>query len=103
MLNDFTKRVGAVLGSVVTLVTALAAGVTAFVIEIAPQLPDGWQDDAFRWGGIVTAVLLSAAAAIRRVTEVPASARGLVVPPGQTLDVTAKHPGGGSSGIQTTG
>lgn len=80
MLNDFTSRVGVVLGSVVTLVTALAAGVTGFVIEVAPQLPSGWQDDAFRWGGIAVGVLLSAAAAIRRVTEVAPHERGILPP-----------------------
>ncbi len=80
MLIDLTRRVGVVLGSVVTLVTALAAGLTAFVVEVAPQLPDGWQDDAFRWGGIATTVLLSAAAAIRRVTEVPPQERGILPP-----------------------
>jgi hypothetical protein len=97
MLNDTTKRIGAVLGSVVTLVTGLAAIVTVFIAEVAPQLPNGWQDDAFRWGGIITTVLLSAAAGLRRVTEVPAEARGLVLPPGQTLEVTASDPRGSST------
>lgn len=82
MLNDFTSRVGVVLGSVVTLVTALAAGLSVFITQVAPQLPSGWQDNAVQIGGVAVAVLLSAAAAIRRVTEVPVNHRGLL-PPGQ--------------------
>lgn len=102
MLQDLTKRAGAVLGSVVTLVTALAAGLTLFITEVTPQLPDGWQDNAVKWGGIAVSVLLSAAAAVRRLTEVPAASRGLVMPPGETLVVTSQHPDGGSSTIEST-
>lgn len=82
MIQDWARRLGVVLGSVVTLATALAAGVSVFVLEVAPQLPPGWADNAAQVGGIVVAVLLSAAAAIRRVTEVPAQERGLL-PPGE--------------------
>jgi len=77
---DLTRKLGVIAGSVVTLVTALAVGITQFVTEVAPELPNGWQDDAFRWGGIVTTVLLSAAAAVRRVTEVPVEHRGILPP-----------------------
>lgn len=83
---ELTRRLGVIAGSVVTLVTALAVGVTQFVTEVAPELPNGWQDDAFRWGGIVATVLLSAAAAVRRVTEVPPEQRGILPP--DPLDFT---------------
>lgn len=82
MIVDLTRRLGVVLGSVVTLATALAAGVSVFVLEVSPQLPAGWQDNAAQIGGTAVAVLLSAAAAIRRVTEVPARDRGLLPPGG---------------------
>lgn len=101
MLNDYVKRVGAVLGSVVTLVTALAAGLTLFITEVAPQLPPGWQDNAVQIGGTVVAVLLSAAAAVRRLTEVPQGARGLLMPEGEKLVVTSEHARGGSASIET--
>lgn len=78
MLTDLTRRLGVVLGSVVTLVTALAAIVATFIDEVVPALPDGWQDNAVQIGGVAVAVLLSAAAAIRRVTEVPAAQRGIL-------------------------
>ena len=102
MLYDLYKRFGAVAGSVVTLVTALAAGLTLFITEVTPQLPDGWQDDTVKWGGIAVTVLLSAAAAVRRVTEVPPASRGLLMPEGETLVVTSQHPDGGASSIETT-
>lgn len=92
MLHDLTKRAEAILGSVVTFVTALAASVTLFIAEVAPELPNGWQDDTFRWGGVVTTVLLSAAAAIRRVTKVPAEARGLTMPDHRQLVVEVVGP-----------
>ncbi len=81
MLIDLTRRIGVVLGSVVTLVTALAAALSVFITEVTPNLPDGWQDNAAQFGGIAVAVLLSAATAIRRVTEVPPAERG-ILPPG---------------------
>lgn len=80
MLIDLTRRVGVVLGSVVTLVTALAAALSVFITEVTPNLPSGWQDNAAQAGGIAVAVLLSAAAAIRRVTEVPPQERGILPP-----------------------
>jgi len=80
MMFDLTRRLGVIAGSVVTLVMALAVGITQLVTEIAPELPDGWQDDAFRWGGIVTTVLAAAAAAIRRLTEVAPHERGILPP-----------------------
>lgn len=78
MLTDIIRRASVVADSVVTLVTAFAAGLAVFVNEVAPQLPSGWQDNATQIGGYAVAVLLSAAIAIRRVTEVPASQRGLL-------------------------
>ena len=64
MLTDFVRRVGVILGSVVTLVTGLAAIAASFIDEVTPALPDGWQDNAVQIGGVVVAVLLSAAAAL---------------------------------------
>jgi hypothetical protein len=97
-----TQRLGVILGSVVTLVTGLAVAVNTFVSQVAPELPQGWQDNALSIGAAVTSVLLSAAAAIRRVTEVPTQARGLNLPPEHELNVQVTFPGG-SSGIKTTG
>lgn len=77
-LHDLYRRLGVVLASVVTLVTALAAAVNVFVAEIAPDLPQGWQDNATRIGAAVVSVLGLAAAAIRRVTEVPKEERGIL-------------------------
>lgn len=102
MFYDFSRRLSAIASSVVTLATALAVAVNLFVAEVAPQLPQGWQDNATRIGAAVVGVLLAAAAAIRRVTEVPKEARGLVVQPGRQLTVEVSHPGG-SSAIKTTG
>lgn len=77
-LADLSRRLGVILGSVVTLVTALAVAVNAFVAEVAPELPSGWQDNATRIGTAVVSVLGLAAAAIRRVTEVSSTERGLL-------------------------
>ena len=46
MLPDLTRRITAVATSVVTLVTGLAVLFNAFVAEVTPSLPDGWQDNA---------------------------------------------------------
>lgn len=81
MLSTFTQRIAVVLSSVVTLVVALALAVNEFVAQVAPALPDGWQDNATRIGVAVVTVLGAAAAAIRRVTEVPASQRGVLPTP----------------------
>lgn len=81
MLSTWVRQVNVILGSVVTLVTALAVAVNTFVAEVAPELPDGWQDNTVRIGTAVVSVLGLAAAAIRRVTEVPEAARG-ILPPG---------------------
>jgi len=78
MLFDLTKRLGVILSSVVTLVTALAVAVNEFVAQVAPELPSGWQDNAVRVGVAVVTVLGSAAAAIRRLTEVPSEERGIL-------------------------
>ena len=75
------QRIQVVLGSIVTLAVALAAAVNSTVGLIAPALPDGWQDNAFRAAGAVVAVLGSAVLAIRRVTEVPPAERGLLPRP----------------------
>lgn len=80
MLTDVTARVRVVLGSIVTLATALAVTVTNFVDQVTPALPDGWQDNAVSIGAAVVAVLASAATAVRRLTEVPASQRGILPP-----------------------
>lgn len=80
MLTSLFNRLGVVLGSVVTLVTALAVSVNTFVAEVAPALPDGWEDNAVRIGTAVVTVLGAAAAAIRRVTEVPPAERGILPP-----------------------
>jgi len=101
VLYDLSRRLGAIAGSVVTLVTALAVGVNLFVAQVAPELPHGWQDNATRVGGAVVSVLLASAAAVRRVTEVPVQARGLTLPAGRELTVEVSHPGG-KSAITTT-
>lgn len=77
---NLTRRLEVILGSVVTLVTALAVAVNAFITQVAPQLPDGWQDNALTIGGAVVSVLTAAALAIRRLTEVPADQRGILPP-----------------------
>lgn len=77
---DIGRRVNTVLGSVVFLVTALAVALNEFVVQVAPELPDGWQDNAVRIGTAVVAVLGAAAAAVRRLTEVPKEERGLLPP-----------------------
>jgi hypothetical protein len=69
-LADLYRRLSVVLGSVVTLVTALAVAVNEFAAQVAPELPSAWQDNATRIGVAITSVLGTAAAAIRRVTEV---------------------------------
>lgn len=102
MIFDLSRRLGVVLGSVVTLVTALAASVNVFIAEIAPDLPQGWQDNATRIGGAVVSVLLASAAAVRRLTEVPAQARGLTLAPSRELNVEVTYPGGASA-IKTSG
>jgi hypothetical protein len=81
MIFDLTRKATVVLGSLVTLVTALAVAISQFITAVAPSLPNGWQDDAFRWGGIVTTVLLAAMAGLRRLTEVPKDQHG-ILPPG---------------------
>jgi hypothetical protein len=80
MLSTFVQRVNVILGSVVTLVVAATLAVNTFVAEVAPELPDGWQDNATRIGTAIVTVLGFAAAAIRRLTEVPAAARGILPP-----------------------
>jgi len=80
MLSTWVRQVNVILGSVVTLVTALAVAVNTFVAEVAPSLPDGWQDNTLRIGTAVVSVLGFAAAAIRRLTEVPEAARGILPP-----------------------
>jgi hypothetical protein len=102
MLHDLNKRLAVILGSVVTLVTGLAVAVNEFVAQVAPELPDGWQDNAVRIGVAAVAVLGFAATAIRRLTEVPPSARGVLMPPDEVLEVKATEPGGGASTITTT-
>lgn len=101
MLSDLYKRLGVILGSVPLLVTAVAVAVNEFVATVAPELPDGWEDNATRIGTAVVTVLLAAAAAVRRLTEVPVEARGVLMPPDQELEVTTSG-FGGSSGIKTT-
>ncbi|HMG43932.1 MAG TPA: hypothetical protein VK611_21545 [Acidimicrobiales bacterium] len=81
MLPDLTRRITAVATSVVTLVTGLAVLFNAFVAEVTPSLPDGWQDNAAAIGAAVTSVLLIASRAVRRVTAVPTEERGLLPPP----------------------
>jgi hypothetical protein len=81
MLSTFTQRIAVVLSSVVTLVVALAVAANEFTAQVVPALPDGWQDNAARIGVAVVTVLATAAAAIRRVTEVPPEARGVLPPP----------------------
>lgn len=80
MLSTWVKQLNVILGSVVTLVVALASAVNAFVAEVAPSLPSGWQDNTLRIGTAVVSVLGAAAVAIRRVTEVPEAARGILPP-----------------------
>ena len=77
-LDTLLARVRVIATSVITLFTSLAAGITLAVNEIAPQLPEGWQDDAFKWAAIVTGVLVSAIAALRKVTPVPADQVGVL-------------------------
>jgi hypothetical protein len=79
-LTDIYHRLGVVLGSVLTLVVALSVAVNEFVAQVAPELPGGWQDNAVRIGAAVVSVLGLAAAAIRRVTEVPSEERGILPP-----------------------
>jgi hypothetical protein len=80
MLATWVRSLNVILGSVVTLVVALGVAVNTFVAEVAPELPDGWQDNATRIGTAIVTVLGFAAAAIRRLTEVPPSARGILPP-----------------------
>lgn len=80
MIGDLTRRATVIATSVVTLLTAIAAALSAFVAEVTPQLPDGWQDNAFQLGATAVAVLGAAITAIRRVTTVPADQRGLLPP-----------------------
>jgi hypothetical protein len=80
MISTFVQRLNVVLGSVVTLVVALGVVVNAFVAEIAPQLPSGWEDNTTRIGAAVVSVLGFAAVGIRRLTEVPDSQRGILPP-----------------------
>lgn len=80
MLADWVKRLNVILGSVVTLVVALGVAVTAFADEVIGTLPSGWQDNAAGIATAVVTVLAAAAAAIRRLTEVPPSARGILPP-----------------------
>lgn len=78
MLFDLNRRLGVVLGSVVTLVTGLAVLVNEFAGAVVTSLPDGWQDNAARIALGVVTTLTAAAAAVRRLTEVPDSERGLL-------------------------
>jgi hypothetical protein len=80
VISDLTRRAVVIATSAVTLVTALAVAISAFIAEITPQLPDGWQDNAFQLGATVTAIAGAAATAIRRLTTVPADQRGLLPP-----------------------
>lgn len=82
-LTDFFRRLNTVLGSVVFLVTGLAVAVNEFVAQVAPELPDGWEDNAVRIGAAVVAVLSAAAAAVRRLTEVDPGDRSLLPSPGR--------------------
>jgi hypothetical protein len=77
---NLTRRIEVILGSVVTLVTAFAVAVNTFVAQVAPQLPQGWQDNAVSIGTAVVSVLTLAALAIRRLTEVPEDQRGILPP-----------------------
>lgn len=80
MLTTLIRQVTVILTSVVTLVTTLAVAVSVFVDEVADALPAGWQDNALSIGATVVSVLGAAAAAIRRVTEVPPDERGILPP-----------------------
>jgi hypothetical protein len=80
MLSKWVRSVNVILGSVVTLVVALSVAVTAFADEAIGALPAGWQDNAAGVAVAVVTVLGAAAAAIRRLTEVPPSARGILPP-----------------------
>lgn len=77
-LDTLVARIQVIATSVVTLFTSLAAGVTLAVNEIAPQLPAGWQDNAFQVAAVVVGVLGSAIAALRKVTPVPADQVGVL-------------------------
>lgn len=77
-ITDIVRRINTVAGSVVVLATGLAALVQVFVREAAPALPEGWQDNAFTIGATIVNVLLAAAVAVRRLTEVPKEERGLL-------------------------
>lgn len=99
-LTKLVQRANSLLGSVVFLATALAVAINEFVAQVAPELPGGWEDNAVRIGAMVAAVLGSAAAAIRRVTEVPPTARGLTLPDGVSLQVSVQD--GGSTEIRST-
>lgn len=82
MIYDFTRRVGVVLGSIVFFVTALATAVATLVDQVAPELPQGWQDNAVRVGGLAVSALTTAALAVRRLTEVDKSEHGFLPPEG---------------------
>jgi hypothetical protein len=82
-LSDIVRRISTVAGSVVVLATGLAVLVEAFIVTAAPALPDGWQDNAFTIGGAVVTALMTAATAVRRLTEVPDHERGLLPSPGR--------------------
>lgn len=90
------QRIQVVLGSIVTLAVALAAAVNSTAALIAPALPDGWEDNAFRAAAAIVAVLGSAVLAIRRVTEVPPSQRGILPnPESDPFPPTSGWPEGG--------
>jgi hypothetical protein len=102
-LSNLTRRLNVVLGSVVFFTTALAVSVNEFVAQVAPELPGGWEDTALRIGAAVVSVLGSVALAVRRVTEVPADARGLTLPPGvdMTVATSRRQNAGGTVTLQT--
>jgi len=79
-VNENLARARVIAGSAITLLTALAIGVTTFVNEVAAALPSGWQDNALAIGGTAVAWIGAAVAALRRVTPVAPEQRGVLPP-----------------------
>jgi hypothetical protein len=77
-VKDTARRVQVVLGSLVFFVTGAAVLVNEFASEVIPALPEGWQDNAAHITTAVLSVLALAAFAVRRLTPVPVSKRGLL-------------------------
>jgi hypothetical protein len=91
MMGEYLR---VILAQVNTWLVLAGMFVTIVASEVAPLLDDETAAIVAQVAATVVAWIGAAIAIIRRSTEVPASARGVLLPPDHELKVTVTQPGG---------